>query len=111
MNQYIKSRVFLYTMLCLIGVIVLLIAVLAGFQEFTSWVLTVIGATMVSTGGVYLIDSIISHPDREVASLKWKIYSNITGFIKGALFQIDIVVIALTYFVVAIKIVVAISPQ
>jgi hypothetical protein len=108
-GQNINNRTISYALLCLIGSVILLVTLLAGFEEFTSAVLTVIGAAMVATGGVYLIDSVILHPDREVTSLKWKIYCNITGFIKGALLQIDILIIAVTYFFVFIKIAVSIS--
>jgi|GEM_PF-6140949 hypothetical protein len=109
-GQSIHNRTIPCALLCLLGGIILLVALLAGFPELTSAFLTLIGAAMLSTGGIHLIDSVILHPQREVASLKWKIYSNITGFIKGALFQIDILVIAITYFVVFIKIAVAVSP-
>ena len=104
MKQYTITRTFTYVMLCLIGVIILLIAVLAGLHEFTSWLLTIIGAAMASTGTIYLIDKIFFYQDKIIASLRWKIGRNIVGFLKGTLFEIDVIalIIELTVLLVLI---------
>ena len=108
-KQYTITRTFSYVMLCLIGVIILLIAVLAGLHEFTSWLLTIIGAAMASTGTIYLIDKIFFYQDKIITSLRWKIGRNIVGFLKGTLFEIDVIIIAATYVYIVLKIAIALS--
>ena len=110
-KHYSITRTFSYVMLCLIGVIILLLAVLAGLHEFTSWLLTIIGAAMASTGTIYLIDKIFFYQDRAIASLRWKICRNIVGFLKGTLFEIDVIIIAATYVFIVLKIAIALSLQ
>lgn len=110
MNHFLQSRTFSYVVLCLFGLIVLLIALLAEFQGLTYWFLTVIGVVMTATGGVYLIDSVILRQDGEVASLKWRIYSNIAGVLKAITFQIAMFVMALCYIAILTKIFVVLFP-
>jgi hypothetical protein len=74
---------------------------LAGFHGFAPWFFSIVGVAMATTGGVYLIDSVTLHQDKEVASSKWKIYGNIISFLKAALFQIDMFIMAMAYIVIS----------
>ena len=97
MKRYTKTRTFYYAILFLVGVIILLIAAFVALHEFTSWFLTLIGAVMVASSTVYLIDELFSRNHNIIEQLSWKISKNIVGFLKVTLFEIDIIVIAMTY--------------
>ena len=110
MKHYIISLTAMYVLLCLSGIIVVCIGILADFHVYINPFLIIIGGVMAFGGGFFLMDKLISHRLEETVPPKWKIYSEIASYLKWAIMELLIVGFALGYWVVAIYIVRVVSP-
>ena len=110
MKHYIISLTAMYVLLCLSGIIVVCIGILADFHVYINPFLIIIGGVMAFAGGFFLMDKLISHRLEETVPPKWKIYSEIASYLKWAIMDLLIVGFALGYWVVAIYIVRVVSP-
>ena len=110
MKHYIISLTAIYVLLCLSGIVVVCIGILADFHVYINPFLIIIGGVMAFAGGFFLMDKLISHRLEETVPPKWKIYSEIASYLKWAIMEMLIVGFALGYWVVAIYIVRVVSP-
>ncbi len=110
MKHYIISLTAMYVLLCLSGITVVCIGILADFDMYINPFLIIIGGVMAFAGGFFLMDKLISHRLEETVPPKWKIYSEIASYLKWAIMELLIVGFALGYWVVAIYIVRVVSP-
>lgn len=110
MKHYIISLTAMYVLLCLSGITVVCIGILADFHVYINPFLIIIGGVMAFAGGFFLMDKLISHRLEEKVPPKWKIYSEIASYLKWAIMELLIVGFALGYWVVAIYIVRVVSP-
>ena len=109
MKGHWNSLTFVYVLLCFLGVVVICVGVLADFTVYINPLLIIIGGVMSFAGTISFIDKYISGCTVKRAARKWKIYYEVSDFLKWALLEILIIGLAFCYLAIGFLLIRSVS--